>query len=97
MGKGKRYVLLVAAFLFVVVLSTILGSGGVIHIYNLYQEKKQMAADNEKLREKNVQMRKEVEALSKNLAYLERISRQELGMVREGDLVYQFKKGQPGP
>lgn len=92
MGKGKRYILLVAGFLVLVVSVTILGNGGIFHIYRLYQEEKQIETDNQKLRDKNARLRKEVEALTSDLAYIERIARQELGMVKEGDAVYQFKK-----
>lgn len=92
MGKGKRYILLVAGFLVLVVSVTILGNGGIFHIYRLYQEEKQIEVDNQKLKDKNARLRKEVEALTSDLAYIERIARQELGMVKEGDAVYQFKK-----
>ena len=92
LGKGKKFILVVVGFLFIVVSITILGSGGVLHIYKLYQEKREIDVDNQKLKEKNARLRKEVEALTSDLAYLERIARQELGMVKEGELVYQFKK-----
>ena len=49
-----------------------------------------MADENEKLREKNLRLRREARALAGDPAALERAAREELGYVRPGERVYEL-------
>lgn len=47
---------------------------------------------NQEIAAENYEMRKKILLLRSNLPYIETIARNELGMVRKGDIVYRFAK-----
>ncbi len=47
---------------------------------------------NEKLREENVKLKKEIWALKNDPAYIEEMSRKELGYARDGEVIYEIEK-----
>jgi cell division protein FtsB len=49
-----------------------------------------VADENDRLREKNLRLRREARALAGDPAALERAAREELGYVRPGERVYEF-------
>jgi cell division protein FtsB len=89
---GKKYAILIVGFLLVALSVTIFTNGGLRHIYYLYQQKERLERLNLELEEKNRKLSGEVAALKNNRAYLENLARQELGLVKEGDIVFQFEK-----
>jgi len=52
---------------------------------------RRVAEENEKLREKNLRMRREARALAGDSAALERAAREDLGYVRPGERVYELR------
>jgi cell division protein FtsB len=51
---------------------------------------RRVADENDRLREKNLRLRREARALAGDPAALERAAREELGYVRPGERVYEF-------
>jgi len=68
------------------------GDRGLINYLNLYKEKERLVLLKQELREENRELLKGVKGLRNDLKYIERTARQELGLVREGEIVYRFKK-----
>lgn len=56
----------------------------------LAQELSQIHAENERVEREVTDLSREVEALRKDPLAIERIARDDMGMVREGELVFQF-------
>jgi cell division protein FtsB len=52
---------------------------------------RRIADENEKLREKNLRLRREARALAGDAAALERAAREDLGYVRAGERVYELR------
>jgi len=50
-----------------------------------------VAEENDKLREKNLRLRREARALAGDPAALERAAREDLGYVRQGERVYELR------
>jgi cell division protein FtsB len=73
-------------------LITIYGDRGLIHLSRLNQEMKRMEMVNERIKEENKQLRKEIFLLKYNDEYLEETIRKEVGLVHQNEIVYQFKK-----
>lgn len=96
MSRARKLILLMVGFVSVVMVVTTFGQGGLWQIYQLYQENKKLEAANLILKQGNDSLRHEREALQKDRQYLERLARQELGLVKEGDVLYQFKE-EPSP
>lgn len=56
----------------------------------LSEEVRRVTDENEKLRERNVRLRREARALAGDPAALERAAREDLGYVRPGERVYEL-------
>ncbi|MFH1076481.1 MAG: septum formation initiator family protein, partial [Pseudomonadota bacterium] len=68
------------------------GDRGVKDLYSLKTESKRLATAAEKLDQENQRVYRNIERLRTDLEYIEDIARQELGMVKSGETVFQFLK-----
>jgi cell division protein FtsL len=74
------------------------GDKGVLRLVKSYNQRTELQVKVEQLMAENQQLKREIDALQKDYSTIERIARQELGMVREDEIVYQFPKQKPpGP
>ncbi|MEN8142372.1 MAG: septum formation initiator family protein, partial [Thermodesulfobacteriota bacterium] len=65
---------------------------GAIKYYRLENDIGQINSDNRKLREENRELREEIEKLTTDPAYIEKIAREEHGLIRNNEIIYQFPK-----
>jgi cell division protein FtsB len=79
--------LLLAALL----VSSVFGSGGLVQLVQLHQERRALGDQAFVLLEKNDDLRRGILQLRRSDRVLERLARQELGLVREGEIVYRFR------
>jgi cell division protein FtsB len=79
-------------FILVMALFTIYGDRGLIHLSRLNQDIKKIEVMNENLRHENKLLKREIFLLKNNREYLEETIRKEVGLVRENETIYQFKK-----
>ena len=87
----KRFVINTIFLLLLVLIigMTILGKRGYLHLQRLQEEMYEMENNNSKLKAENEKLKFEVINLKNNLHYLEELSRNELGLAREGELIYR--------
>ena len=71
-------------------LLTFFGDKGVLHLMRLQRELNRIKAETRKIEGENQKLREEVTRLQKEKRYIEEIARKELGMVKEGEIIYQF-------
>ena len=76
-------------------LYTVLGERGAIHLWRLTGEKEKMDAQNYRLHKENEALRQRITRLRSDDDYLESIAREELNLVRPGDVVYRFPPSRP--
>jgi len=69
---------------------TIFGERGLLRIYHLNKEKKDVQQRLETLKSDNLKLVREVDALKNDRRYLESIARRDFGMVRKNEIIYQF-------
>ncbi len=67
------------------------GDRGIVQVIKLSREKTALEEEIRLLEEANQALRNDIEALRSDYRYLEAIARKELGMVKEDELVYQFR------
>jgi cell division protein FtsB len=77
--------LLVALSLF-----TAFGERGVFHLWRLWDEKKHLAEKNFLLQRENETLRERASRILHDDRYLEKIAREELGLIKPGEMVYRF-------
>jgi cell division protein FtsB len=87
----KRLIfLLVMISLFILGSFTFLGEKGIFNLLHLRKEVARIKEINIKLEEENLKLKEEVKRLRSDKRYLEEIARKELGMVKEGEIIYRF-------
>jgi len=87
----KKQILLLVLFLFLtLIFLTFFGDKGILHLLRLQKELAGFRQMNMKVEEENRKLREEVRRLQHEKRYIEEIARKELGMVKEGEIIYQF-------
>lgn len=89
--KSIWLTLIPGVLLLAVLAAAVFGEKGILCAVRSNKEKEQLQQQVRTLELTNQDLRKEIESLRSDPRYLEAISRKELGMVREDELVYQFR------
>jgi len=71
---------------------TIFGERGLLHIYHLNGEMEDTQQRLETVKDENMKLIREVDALKNDRRYLESIARKDFGMVRKNEVIYQFSQ-----
>ena len=77
--------------LFLILMGSVIlfGSRGVLDNYRLNQKLLDLKKGNEEIVAKNDTLKKEILLLRNDLRYIEKVARDELGMVKQNDRVYR--------
>jgi len=87
----KRRIFLFILILFLILgLFTFFGDKGILHLVRLQKDLARIKETNNKMEEENRRLQEEVRRLQNEKRYIEEIARKELGMVKEGEIIYQF-------
>jgi cell division protein FtsB len=87
--KIGRYLV---AFVFLMTLLITFGNRGVVDNYFMGKRLAQLKAENNELALQNKELAGKIILLRSDPAYIESIARNELGMVKKGDVVYRMTK-----
>ena len=88
--RKKGLLLLLLVFLMILGFLTFFGNKGVLHLLRLQKELARIKETNVKVEEENRKLKEEVRRLQYEKRYIEEIARKELGLVKEGEIIYQF-------
>lgn len=89
--SSRRSLLYVfSASLAVLSLFTLFGERGALHLWRLLGEKAKLEERNFLLHKENESLRERIDRIRHDDAYLEKIAREELGLVRPGEIIYRF-------
>jgi cell division protein FtsB len=91
----RRVVYIFTSLLVALALFTAFGERGVFHLWRLWGEKKHLEDKNFLLQMENEALRERVSRIRRDDLYLEKIAREELGLVRPGEMVYRFAAPDP--
>ena len=86
----KRLYLIPAVCITFILYFTIFGERGLLRIYHLNREKKDIQQRVDSLRKDNQRLVREIDALKNDRRYLESIARRDFGLVRQNEIIYQF-------
>ena len=81
---------LFGSLIVLLVLVTVFGERGVLHLWRLYGEENRLNEQNYRLQKANEALRRRIYRIRNDDAYLEKLAREELNLVRPGDIVYRF-------
>ena len=88
--RKKKFLLLILFCFLILGFLTVFGEKGILHLLRLQKELVRIKEMNIKVEEENQKLREEVRRLQHEKRYIEEIARKELGMVKEGEIIYQF-------
>jgi len=78
--------------MFVLLLIAMFGDKGAADLGQLNQTKTLLIKQNAKLERENIELYREIDRLENDLEFIESVARQELGMVRENEIILKVKK-----
>jgi cell division protein FtsB len=76
-------------------LYTMTGEWGVIHLWRLGEEQAKLDEQNYRLQKENDALRQRIFRLRNDNSYLEKLAREELNLVRPGEVIYRFPSSEP--
>jgi len=88
--KKRRFLFLLLMLFSVLGALTFFGDKGIFHLLRLKKELSRLKEDNRRIEAENQKLREEVRRLQSEKRYIEEIARKELGMVKGGEIIYQF-------
>ena len=68
----------------------VFGEWGLLHYQRLSEERRLLEERSQALQRENELLREKIYRISKDDRYLEKIAREELGLVRKGEIIYLF-------
>lgn len=90
-SAGQKILLsLVTLVLLNVLLVIIFGDRGVVEVDRLKGERDRLLRDNRDLTQQNLSLRREIDRLKTDPAYIEHVARQELGMIGRDEVIVRF-------
>jgi cell division protein FtsB len=93
---SQRHLLYVlGGLLLMLVVITIIGERGAIHLWRLRGEKIRIDEQNYRLQKENETLRQRVLRIRHDNHYLEKLAREELNMARPGEVIYRFPNTKP--
>jgi cell division protein FtsB len=93
---SQRQVLYVlGGLILLLVVVTIIGERGAIHLWRLRGEKNRIDEQNYRLQKENEVLRQRILRIRHDNRYLEKLAREELNMARPGEVIYRFPNTKP--
>jgi cell division protein FtsB len=87
----RRWTLYVlGVFILSLCVLTAVGERGVLHLWQLTGEKARLDEENYRLQKENEGLRQRISKLRNDNFYLEKMAREELNLVRPGEIIYRF-------
>jgi cell division protein FtsB len=86
-----------SALIILIALDTTVGERGALHLWRLRGEKNRLDEQNFRIQKENEVLRERVYRLRNDNAFLEKLAREELNLVRPGEVVYRFPNRETRP
>lgn len=90
--RPRRGLIIFLCFLGLLLLLSLLGDRSLVQLYRMVQVKADLERQIVDLKEENALLEQEVKAMHHFPSRAEEIARRDLGLVRPGEIVYQFRK-----
>ena len=92
-----RHLRLAVVFLLALIVASVMGNRSLLKIYQMHRNRAALEREIDQLTATNASLAAEVRILRTDPARVEAIAREELGLVRPGELVYEFRPASPPP
>jgi cell division protein FtsB len=89
MKLGRRFIMII---LLVMGFLILFGKKGLVDNYKMRQKVADLSTANQQMQQENSRLKQEILLLRKDTKYIERLARDELGMVKKGDIIYRISE-----
>lgn len=86
---------LLGLFILSLLILSLLGERGAFHLWRLRGEQAKLDEENYRLQKENENLRKRISMLRNDDFYLEKLAREDLNLVRPGEIIYRFPSSEP--
>lgn len=92
-GYKKRILVPIILLLAIMLFFTIFGDKGLLRAYRLRKELREIRKANVELERENERLKEEIKRLDdkSDRRYIEKLAREELGLVKKGEILFQFE------
>jgi len=90
-----RHLRLAILFLLALVVASVIGNRSLLRLYQMHRDRVALEREIDQLTAANAALAEEVRNLRTNPARVEAIAREELGLVKPGEIVYEFRPASP--
>ncbi len=90
--KRRINILLVIGLFFLIVFWLFLGKNGFLNLYRMEKQRERLLQRIYQIQMENRRIALEIERLKNDPRYIEKVARKELGLVKENEIIYQFKR-----
>jgi cell division protein FtsB len=91
----KRRLIIVAVLVILVVAPSVGGKKSLIKIFQMSKTRTELQQEIQRTRQINEKLTREIYAFTHNSGQVEAIAREDLGLVKPGEIVYQFGPSHP--
>ena len=92
-----RHLRLAILFLLALVVASVVGNRSLLRLYQMHRDRANLEREIEQLVTANAALAEDVRLLRTDPARVEAIAREELGLVKPGEIVYEFRSTPPPP
>jgi len=90
-----RHLRLAILFLLALVVASVMGNRSLLRLYQMHRDRVTLEREIDQLTAANATLAEEVRTLRTDPARVEAIAREELGLVKPGEIVYEFRAPSP--
>jgi cell division protein FtsB len=90
LSKSEKIVISGLTFFTAILLFAVFRDDGVLTVYEFSRELRLLEQENARLKNENMKIREEVQALKSDPAAIEKIAREKLNLARPGETIYQI-------
>lgn len=90
----KRRLIIAAVLAIVIVAPSVSGKKSLVKIFQMSKTRTELQQDITRLRQINEDLAQKIQAFSRHSGQVEALAREDLGLVKPGEIVYQFDSAQ---
>ncbi len=88
--RKRRFVFVAVVLAILIAASSVVGKKSLVKIFQMSKTRTELQQEIKQLRQVNEEIAREIQALAHNPSQVEAIAREDLGLVKPGEIVYQF-------
>ena len=88
--RKRRLVFVAAVLVILIVTPSVVGKKSLVKVFQMSKTRTELQQEINRLRQVNEEIAREIQTLVHNPSQVEAIAREDLGLVRPGEIVYQF-------